>query len=95
MTDTTSEATAASEPKKKAPEDTAVELEFTGNPRVGVAGVPAADLTRAEIDRITYRRTIPEPGTRGLSRGQKGFSEARAKVVRDLVGTGKFEKRGN
>lgn len=70
-----------------------VELKFTGDPDRLIRGVPATDLTQAAIDRLTYRRTIPEPGASGLRRGESGFSEARAKVVRELIASGNFTKR--
>lgn len=85
------QATKAS-PKKQS-ESTDVEYRFTGDPEVGMAGVPARDLTYADIDRIITRRTIPNPGARGLHRGEAGFSEARSKVTRELSATGKFKKR--
>ena len=84
--------TKAKAPRRaKGPTD--VEFRFTGDPARGMSDIPARDLTQADVDRITYRRTIPEPGTRGLRRGEAGFSQARAKVVRDLTATGKFTKR--
>ena len=100
-TPTTSEAAEtasvpASEPKKQAPkkpELTDVEYRFAGDPEVGAAGVPARDLTYADVDRIVTRRTIPGPGERGLRRGESGFSEARSKITRELTATGKFKKR--
>jgi hypothetical protein len=88
MSDTKTTAT-----RSKAPKLTDVEFKFTGDPEVGARGVPARDLTRADVDRLTTRRTIPEPGARGLHRGESGFSEARAKVAREIAASGKFKKR--
>ena len=95
ITKATSGAKAGAKPKKerKAPDPTDVELRFTGDPNVAIRGVPARDLRQVDVDRITYRRTISRPGGRGLHRGQSGFSQARAKVVRELTTTGKFKKR--
>ena len=97
----TATATEAPEPEKSEAKSTSkktlepddVEYRFTGDPQIGVGPFPARDLTQADVDRVTYRRTIPEPGTQGLRRGESGFSEARAKVVRELTATGKFKKR--
>lgn len=88
---------AAKETKKaparrdRQPDD--VELTFSGDPNLALQGTPARDLTQADVDRLATRRTIPGPGERGLRRGEAGFSEARAKVVRELTATGKFTKR--
>lgn len=71
---------------------TAVEFTFTGDSTVGVRGIPARDLTTADVDRLVYRRTVPEPGRRGLRRGDRGFTKARHEVIADLLGTGKFTK---
>jgi hypothetical protein len=70
-----------------------VEFRFKGDPQRAMRGIPATDLTQAEVDRMVYRRTIPEPGGTGLRRGEAGFSEARAKTVRELMATGHFTKR--
>ena len=94
---TTTQPAAEEKPKpepKKTLDSADVEYRFAGdNPDQGAAGFPARDLTQADVDRITYRSTIPEPGTRGLRRGESGFSEARAKTTRALMATGKFKKR--
>jgi hypothetical protein len=74
-------------------EPTDVEFRFKGDPERVMSGIPATDLTQADVDRMTYRRTIPEPGADGLRRGESGFSEARAKVVREILATGHFTKR--
>jgi hypothetical protein len=74
----------------KSPTD--VELRFNGDPTLHMRGVPARDLTRADVDRLVYRRTVPGPGIRGLNRGQRGFQAARNRLVRELLTTGKFEK---
>ena len=78
-------------PRTRGPAD--VEFRFTGDQNVAIAGVPARDLSQADVDRIVYRRTIPEPGARGLRRGESGFAQARVKVVREVMATGKFTKR--
>lgn len=70
-----------------------VELVYTGTATAPVNGIPSRDLRRADVDRLVFRRTVPEPGARGLRRGEKGFNETRAKVVAELTATGHFEKR--
>lgn len=72
--------------------DSDIELTFHGDPKIVLRGVPARDLTRADIDRLVYLRTVPEPGRRGLYRGDRGFISARNQVIRDLLTTGKFTK---
>jgi hypothetical protein len=97
MDASTNTATTSAEPAAEAPkprktlEPNDIELRFRGDPRIGMAGVPARDLRQIDVDRITYRRTIRSG--RGLRRGESGFSEARSKVVRELTATGKFTKR--
>lgn len=55
-----------------------------------LAGVPQRDLTVAQVDRLVYLRTIPVPGSRGLRRGDRGFPQARGKLVRELTTSGVF-----
>jgi hypothetical protein len=86
----TSRRKAKRQKRERAADD--VEFSFKGE-EVEMRGVPAADLTQAEVDRLVYRRTIPEPGASGLRRGEAGFSEVRAKVVRELMATGHFTRR--
>lgn len=78
-------------PRVRRPDE--VEFRFKGEPDAPMRGVPAADLTQADVDRLVYRRTIPAPGVSGLRRGEAGFSEAWAKTVRELVATGHFTRR--
>ena len=70
------------------------EFRYTGDAggEAHIPGIPACDLTSDDIDRLTYRRTIPEPGSPGLRRGDKGFAEARGEITKQLNDSTHYRK---